>query len=268
MTTPLPPLREDAEDSRDTQPTSTSAAPTPPPIPRVPTNQRPPTRAQVQPVQTGAQRPVTARPNPAQATGTVRPVPATATGRPPGKARLRNQNPLYLPWWSVLAMLLIVMVAAFGLVGIVLYMGSNTPQQQATPIIRIITAQPTAPGLVAPVPTTAPLVQLQNSTPSGPLSLAGPTLPVVAFTTTPLPVTVGALVLVDGTGETQLNVRDQAGVQGTTILFRATDGTQFRIIGGPQQASGFTWWQVQSLTDAAQSGWAVSNYLLAQGTTP
>lgn len=264
MTTPLPPWDNDPlsdTDRRIPQPVlpTTPAATTPPPMPRVPANQRPTGRLQVQ----------TAAPQrPTQPTGTLRPAVPATSGRTAGKARQRNQNPLYLPWWSVLAMLIIVMVAAFALVGIVLFVGSNAPVQEATAIIRIITAQPTLGGQASPLSTNAPIIQLSNTTPSVPLQLAGPTLPVVAFTPTPIPVTVGATVVVTGTEDTQLNVRDNAGTQGTTILFRAVDGTLFRVIGGPQQASGFTWWQIQNPTDATQSGWAVSNYLLAQGNTP
>ena len=44
------------------------------------------------------------------------------------------------------------------------------------------------------------------------------------------------------------------------MLFRAPKGTQFDIIGGPQEADGFTWWQVNDPLFQVQ-GWAVANYL-------
>jgi hypothetical protein len=188
-------------------------------------------------------------------TGSMRPV----TAPPP---RRRRDNALILPWWSILAMLVLVLAVAFGLVALLLSFGNRPPTNEVTPIIRIITAVPTQPGALQALPTSAPLIQVggQGTTPQQ-LALEGPTLAIVQFTPTPMPITIGATVVVEGVDADQLNVRDAAGVQGTSILFRVNEGTLFTIIGGPMQADNFTWWQIQDVLNPANTGWAVANFL-------
>jgi hypothetical protein len=67
-------------------------------------------------------------------------------------------------------------------------------------------------------------------------------------------------VVVVEVGDQELNVRNIPGVTESQIIFRSPEGTEFSIVDGPQQADGFTWWQIQDLT-SAQRGWAVANYL-------
>jgi hypothetical protein len=248
MTAPLPPLNEqssdtDRSDAQQTRPNPPSQATPSQPVARVPTNQRP--MAPHSHVQTGLQPRVS---------------PAQPGRRPP--ARRRSQGAFYLPWWSVLAMLIVVLVVAFGIVGLVLTLGSRQPAAQVTPIIRIITAQPTAnSGAGLALPSLAPVIIVGSPEPPPQLALEGPTLPPVVFTPTPVPIVAGSVVAVSGVEREQLNVRDRAGVQGTTVLFRATEGTVFNVIGGPTQADGFTWWQIQNPASPDQAGWAVANYL-------
>ncbi len=252
MTTPLLPLPEDTDrnpvgDTRP-QPPITSTPPSQAPVqPRIPTNQRPPLRTgHIQPTGTPA-------PRPTMQTGSMRPVQP---------APRRRENALVLPWWSILAMLVLVLVIAFGLVAVLLSLGNRPPTTEVTPIIRIITALPTQPNALQFVPTTAPLIQVGGQgTPPQQLALEGPTLAFVAFTPTPLPITIGSTIVVEGVDADQLNVRDAAGVQGTTILFRVDEGTLFTIIGGPMQADNFTWWQIQDVLNPANTGWAVANFL-------
>lgn len=250
MSQSLPPLPEFNE---DTDRSSTQLTRSQPPAPMTPPPQRrPPTAPTGQPH-------VGTRPQPrVGATGDIRRV------APP---RRRRRSTLVLPWWSLLVMLIVVMIAVFGVASIFVALGQRPTPQAVTPIIRIITAQPTAPQAVLPQATSAPLIQLPNlgAGSSGQLALEGPTLPPVMFTNTPVPITIGSTVVVNGVGANQLNVRDRAGVRGTTILFRAPDGTRFTIIGGPQQADNFIWWQIQAVTNPANSGWAVSNYLQVTG---
>jgi hypothetical protein len=248
MTAPLPPLNEhnsdtDRSDAQQTRPNPSSQATPSQPIARVPANQRPMTP------HGHVQAPVPQRGAPSQP---ARRVPV----------RRRGQAAFYLPWWSVLAMLIVVLVVAFGIVGVVLTLGSRPPVVQVTPIIRIITAQPTAnTGAGLALPSLAPVIVVGSPAPPPQLALEGPTLPPVVFTPTPVPIVVGSTVAVSGVEREQLNVRDRAGVQGTTVLFRATEGTVFSIIGGPTQADGFTWWQIQNPAAPDQAGWAVANYL-------
>jgi hypothetical protein len=267
MTSPLPPLNE--PQNNDTERSNAQQTRPQPPIqvtpprgtpvvlpPNMPQTRQPAPPQTQQPVRGGHVAP------PTGATGGMRPV--QPTGNVPRRVppRPRQTQPLYLPWWSVVLMLIVVLVIAFSIVGLVVTLGANQPSLATTPIIRIITAVPTLPnGNAGVVATSAPLIQVGGNNSSEQQALAGPTLEAIAFTPTPIAVTVGSTVAVAGVEQEQLNVRDNAGVQGTTILFRAIEGTNFVVVEGPAQADGFTWWKIQNALDPSQSGWAVANYL-------
>lgn len=79
----------------------------------------------------------------------------------------------------------------------------------------------------------------------------------------PGPLAVGMSVRVDNVGEQELNIRSRPGIADSPILFRATAGTAFQIIGGPRPADGFVWWQIQDPL-LHLKGWAAENYLQRQ----
>jgi uncharacterized protein YgiM (DUF1202 family) len=77
---------------------------------------------------------------------------------------------------------------------------------------------------------------------------------------TPPPVTdieVGAIV---ATVDENLRIRAEASTSGDIIIAVAT-GTQLEVIGGPEEAEDFTWYQVQLVDDPTVSGWVASNFL-------
>jgi len=172
-----------------------------------------------------------------------------------------RDSSLYLPWWSLALMLVGVLVVSFLIVlGIAALGGSANPASR-DPIIVIVTAPPTAMNQTTNgLPQTTGSQILMGQNPPASLDLQGPTLPAVQFTATPVTIEIGKLVIVAGVDGDELNVRDNAGVQGTTIVSRFAEGTILKIVDGPRQADGFTWWQVQS-TDQTVKGWAVSNFL-------
>jgi Bacterial SH3 domain len=90
-------------------------------------------------------------------------------------------------------------------------------------------------------------------------SLIGPTLAPVEISPTPVNIAVGLDVVIDAE-ESGVNVRSGAGIANTR-LFVAPNGTIFRVIGGPAQADGLTWWQIQNTVDVNQTGWAAAAYL-------
>jgi hypothetical protein len=180
----------------------------------------------------------------------------------------KKENMLYFPLWSLGLMLLVVLVLAFVVVFLVVSLGGKSATSEADPVLRVITAVATnTPNIPDPneavlVTSTIPAdiqVILPEHTPVN-LALDGPVLPTIAFTTTPVPLTVGVRVVVANVGDQELNVRDVAGVTTSEVLFRSAEGTEFSIIDGPQQADGFTWWRIQDPI-SQQSGWAVANYL-------
>ena len=87
--------------------------------------------------------------------------------------------------------------------------------------------------------------------------LEGPTLPPVILSPTPVSIAIGQTVTLT---EDQVRLRASPGLDGDLISYLAI-GTQFTIIGGPQQASGLTWWQVEDPTQPLVRGWVAADYL-------
>ena len=59
------------------------------------------------------------------------------------------------------------------------------------------------------------------------------------------------------TGGGRLNLRTEPATNGD-IVARLENGTELTIVGGPQTAGGFTWWEVEG---AAGRGWSAGQYL-------
>ena len=69
---------------------------------------------------------------------------------------------------------------------------------------------------------------------------------------------VGDTVIVSGTGGAGLNMRAGAGT-GHAKVKTLREGAEVEIIGGPEDANGYTWWQVRDGDGA--TGWVVEDYL-------
>lgn len=248
MTDQLPPLENDEEDGATVPSAPQRTQYTPSVPPRMPP---PPGRSHVHPIP-GDKRS-------ARRSGPPRGTP------PPGRARARRDSGLYLPLWSVALMLLLVLLLAFAVVFFVTGLGGGVPAE-STPIIRIITAPPTlisgAGDQGVPEAIVSPTLppDLLNQPPAS-IILEGPTLEAVIFTPTPISITLNSRVAVADVAPNELNVRDNPGTTDTTILFRALEGDVFLVIGGPNQASGLTWWQIQDPTNLTRTGWAASQFL-------
>lgn len=168
------------------------------------------------------------------------------------------------PWWSCLLTLIVVIGAVAGLVILVLALGGRVPPQPA-PRLVVLTVDPTAlirqsiTMGITPAPSLEPIV----NRPQVNFEMSGPSLPTPSFSPTPEVVAVGKTIVVVDVGDQQLNVRDNAGVSGTTVIFRAPEQSQFVIVEGPTQADGLTWWRIQDPNNPNRNGWAASNYLQA-----
>src|SRR5579864_5174585 len=140
---------------------------------------------------------------PTRVTGGFRPPPApppvspygrgqAQPSRPKrGKARARKDSGLYLPWWSMLLMLVLVAGLAVGALLVVNSMGGQTPPGGRTPIFIVITSTFT----IGPPASATPIPQPPTLTPPPPL----PTIP-PSVTLPPGNFTIGATVQVIGTG--------------------------------------------------------------------
>ncbi len=69
---------------------------------------------------------------------------------------------------------------------------------------------------------------------------------------------VGQTVEVTGTGKNKLSFRAGPGTD-YKIIRLIKDGTKLTIIGGPEEADNYTWWQMK--TKDGQVGWAVEDFL-------
>ncbi len=174
---------------------------------------------------------------------------------PRGHRRDRSESGLYLPAWSVILMLVIVLSVAGGIILLVVTLGGN-PAAPGKPRVIIVTALPSAS---APsVADGGVTLAAGQSADTGALQLAGPILPTVAISPTPVEIAVGKIVRVINVGDKGLNVRQGPGTD-KTMNFIAKEGDTFVIVAGPQTSENFTWWQIQSNVDPSKAGWAVEN---------
>lgn len=198
------------------------------------------------------------------------PPPAYPVGTPPAVQPRRRQprsappseSGLYLPWWSLVIMVGVVGVLAFGLLLAFTELAApQTPGDQA-PRVQVITSQPTlsqdfsggAPAQPQFWPTAIPQAQPTATVPL-PTPIPSPSLPPGQFD-------IGAQVQVVGVDTNGLNVRAAPGYSGS-LLFLGIENEIFVIVGGPQSADDLEWWKIQDPDDPDRTGWAARNYLMA-----
>lgn len=189
-------------------------------------------------------------------------------------ARERRESGLYLPWWTLPILLgVVAFFVTLLLLGLNLFGGQAAPGGE-TPVVVVITSVPTIfpterPTL-RPSPTALqPGVALEAATgesapgaatPFVPQGLGGITSEPPTATPAPGQIRVGVTVQVANVEGLPLNIRASAG-RSAEPRFLATEGTRFIVIGGPQEADGLVWWQVQDPQNASRQGWAAADYL-------
>jgi hypothetical protein len=72
------------------------------------------------------------------------------------------------------------------------------------------------------------------------------------------PTAAARMATVVDVGNLGLRVRETPSLTGTLVATKLSEGTQVQIIGGPQEADGHTWWQIQT---EAITGWCSGTYL-------
>ncbi len=148
-----------------------------------------------------------------------------------------NAKELFSPW--IIAGTVLVVLGLFG--GLFLFLGGipapvgNSAEGAALTVIPAPTATPT------------PLVAAESPTPT---PSAGESIQ------------KGAYVQISGTGGAGLRLRNQPSLS-AEINYLGLEDEVFMIIDGPSLMDGFTWWHLESPTDQARNGWAVSDYLQA-----
>ena len=165
-------------------------------------------------------------------------------------------------------MFVVVLALAVAIVAIIVAQRAAESAPAGDPVIQVVSARDTFSQTQASSdeidatadPGAGGVEIIISAEPSDNLTIDGPVLPTVSITRTPLSLTVGATVEVTGVGGQELNIRNKPGLTDSTILFRVAEGTAFEVIDGPQEADGFSWWQVRD-TQFQVQGWAVANYL-------
>jgi hypothetical protein len=168
----------------------------------------------------------------------------------------RRDSGLYLPLWSLLLMLLVVLAVSVGIIALVVGLGGGLTSD-STPQVMIVTSEfmPTLPSVLATETIPSPFNQ---NAPAEPFALAGPTLALPSATPPPLNIAVGQTVKVVNVGEFGLNIRSTPGLSSAPLGQVRQDQT-FSIIGGPERLDDLTWWQIQDPFDTSVRGWVVEN---------
>ena len=185
------------------------------------------------------------------------------------RAIKRSRNPFRFSLRSLAFTLLLAVMTAALMFSLVMALRGAPPAPALEPVIEVEPApirldgeESAGPaGALSNTPDASVQTILAVETPVNP-ALTGPPIPTVLITNTPVPLRVGLRAAVHGVGNDKLNVRNIPSLVDSKVLFRAAPGAEFDIIGGPQEADGFTWWQLYD-TEFQVQGWAVAIYLQA-----
>jgi hypothetical protein len=137
--------------------------------------------------------------------------------------------------------------------------GVEQPTQSPTEQATLAAFAPTATTVLPTLPPATPAA-------GTPVAADGtPTAEAVAVATEEaapkVPLTVGDTALACCTDGSGLRMRSGAGT-GQPVVKMLSEGSKVEIIGGPQEATGYTWWQIRD--DVGTSGWAVDDFLTKQ----
>ncbi|MBN1248057.1 MAG: hypothetical protein JXC32_10400 [Anaerolineae bacterium] len=102
-----------------------------------------------------------------------------------------------------------------------------------------------------------PTAVVETTTPT-PVPTRGPTR--TPESAQPDTIGVGARVLVVDTGNAGLSMRTEASTAGERVDV-VQEGETLLVVGGPEEADGYTWWFVRDELNSAREGWAVEDFL-------
>lgn len=104
--------------------------------------------------------------------------------------------------------------------------------------------------MIIPVPTAT---ASPTPTPT-PIVIASPTAAVEDG------IQMGGYAQITGTGGEGLRLRREPSLRGG-IVYLGLEGEIFYVKGGPTEADGYLWWQLEAPLNPARQGWTVSDYL-------
>jgi len=71
---------------------------------------------------------------------------------------------------------------------------------------------------------------------------------------------IGGYAQITGTSGDGLSIRSAPG-RSNSIQFIGLDSELFKVVEGPVDIEGFTWWKVEAPYDSSRTGWCVQDYL-------
>lgn len=165
------------------------------------------------------------------------------------------------PKWIWVAVPILVAIVVVGFWWAILSPGTDGAATKKTPTATLIrgkqqTQGPTLQPTLLPATTaTKSTVPLATFTPTA----GAATTPEVVASPTPAELAVGSKVKVANTGGTGLNMRAGPST-GQTRVKTLAENSEVEIMGGPQTADGFVWYQVRD--SSGTIGWVVGKFLL------
>jgi hypothetical protein len=177
--------------------------------------------------------------------------------KPQPHARRRK---VALPPWALLAVLVgIIILLCVGLVLLVQAIRGRDGQE--TPVPTATATLAAAPSATVALETATAEVAPTNTVVL-PLGTAGaidtPSVPVEIEPGLPGEIGPGALVIVQGTLGSGLNLRTEPSTA-AELVTNAAEGTVLTVLEGPQEADGYLWWKLR--TPDGEEGWAADEWL-------
>jgi len=163
-----------------------------------------------------------------------------------------NRPRVTLPLWVHLAVLIgIVILLCAGLVLIVRAIRGGSAGE--TRVAEVTEAAAVAPTITVPV--LLPSATFEPPTPTVVLPTEPPLEP------SQPEIGPGATVVVKGTEQEGLHLRSEPSTQ-SKVVVTLKEGTAVTVLEGPEDASGFVWWRVE--TKAGKKGWGAADWLVLQ----
>jgi len=127
-------------------------------------------------------------------------------------------------------------------------------------LVLILTGRPVSSP--CPEPASAAMTVIAAPTSSPRLVATQTILPVSQITPTALPgtIAIGGFVQITGTEGAGLRLRIEPNLSAEP-LFLGYDSEVYRVVAGPVEADGHTWWKLTAPYDVTRTGWAVKDYL-------
>jgi hypothetical protein len=125
-------------------------------------------------------------------------------------------------------------------------------------ILILFTAPPPSDlSSIIAVATVKPYTTTNNAYP---VNTNDPYVPTPTPTLAPGQISIGSVVQVTNTEGTGLRFRAQPSLVGKEV-FMGFDTEAFKVVDGPKQVDGYTWYFLASINNENRTGWAVTNYL-------